>query len=190
MGTVNNTRLYTMYVEPNQRVIEGEAKRLCHEWNIQFCTWEDIAQEAALKAYLNIDKFTFPTGMFDVEERRKVVAGWLRRIVYTTVADMVRERGRRVQTSAMPEWLDGVTPSVGDYTFDEVELHDYVNRIVVFLADECGLTREQQLAVGLMLVDGLTVREAAGTVGVSVSSAHRACVKARQVASDVFPLVA
>lgn len=190
MGTVNNNRLYTMYVEPNQRVLEGEAKRLCHEWNIQFCTWEDIAQEASTKAFLNIDKFTFPAGMFNVEERVKVVAGWLRRIVYTTVADMVRERKRRVQTSAMPEWLDGVTVSSADVTFEVVDVEDYVQSVVTFLADECGLSTAECQAVGLMLVDGLTVREAAGTVGVSVSSAHRACVKARQVASDVFPLVA
>ena len=134
---------------------------------------DDLVQDAVERALRNLDRW----------ERGSRMDSWMFRIVQNLWID--RLRARRVRGEAAPvdeldaDPIDGVRAA---------EAHIMLNQTQKALG---GLPEEQRAVVGLVLVDGMSYREAADILGVPIGTVTSRLARARDaLTARVFGVAA
>jgi RNA polymerase sigma-70 factor (ECF subfamily) len=116
---------------------------------------EDLVQDVLTKLYPRTNEMT------QVQDLKP----WLMRVVYHQFIDMVRKRGRAIVTSSEGNHLDIADPAQEpEFRFGIAQLRDRVREAVG------RLRRDQQLLVGLHLIDGFTLEEVAQMLDVPLGT--------------------
>lgn len=116
---------------------------------------EDLVQDVLAKLYQRTDE------MSQVRDLKP----WLMRVVYHQFVDVIRRRSRAPTTMAEAKFLEIVDPALGpDDQADVAQLSERVRLAV------SRLRRDQQLLVGLHLIDGFTLEEVAQMLDVPLGT--------------------
>lgn len=147
-----------------QRIVDKTAKRLVRLaarmlGNVSDA--EDVVQDAYVKAYRSL-----VNGDFD---RRSKLETWLYRIVVNTAIDARRRRSRG------PEPRDDIAGGAWDGA-SSAEAHVALGELRDWLAD---LPEEQQSAVILKSIEGLSANEVAEVLGTTEGAVEQLLVRAR-----------
>jgi len=133
---------------------------------------DDIVQECFTRAYFSLSDFS------DREEGS--LGGWLSRIAFNTCYDELRRRGRR-RESPLTDLSEAETHTVltlstesGELSIESVAVsRDLANKLLA------QLTAEDRLVLVMRDVEGLSVREIAGTMGWSIAKVKIRIFRAR-----------
>ena len=105
---------------------------------------EDLVQDVLAKLYPRTNEM----------EQVQDLKPWLMRVVYHQFVDVIRKRSRTVATLSEANYLEIVDPTEGpEIQAGMAQLRDRVRAAVGHLR------RDQQLLVGLHLIDGFTLEE-------------------------------
>jgi RNA polymerase sigma factor (sigma-70 family) len=116
---------------------------------------EDLVQDVLAKLYPRTNEMT------EVRELKP----WLMRVVYHQFIDVIRKRSRTVATLSEANYLEIVDPAQEpEFQADMAQLRDRVGVAVG------RLRRDQQLLVGLHLIDGFTLEEVAQMLDVPLGT--------------------
>lgn len=124
---------------------------------------QDVAQEAFIAAYQNLDQLREP----------KAFPGWLRRIVFTRCNRLTRGRRAQEQSLEMVPYLSSGQPT------PLVELEDKEMREQIQAAIQA-LPESQRMATVLYYIDGYSQNEVAGFLEVSVDAVKKRLQRARE----------
>ena len=140
---------------------------------------EDVVQEAFLKAYRKLDLF----------EERAQFGSWLHRIAANCAYDLLRARARhdeRLDRSEGPEGERTLAVPAGDPSPDRVAAGGEVRRRM--RAAFARLSAVERSAFTLRHVEGMSIAEISGALGLDASAAKqsvfRAVRKLRQALGD------
>lgn len=98
------------------------------------------------------------------------LASWMFKIINNAWIDEVRARNRREKTFAPEEAIESSGASASENTVDVIAVRRAVE----------GLNEDQRVAVALVLVEGLTYKEAAEVLGVPMGTVMSRLARARE----------